>query len=93
LTFRAGRPTIFSVLLQKPVTPIVQIPSPPNQELGPADVLLGSVALVGGLIVIALLIGLLTGGLFIMIRRLRDRNSSSDDDNSTPHTRLDLSSH
>lgn len=80
------------MVFQKPVTPVVQIPSPPNQELGPADVLLGSVALVGGLIVIALLIGLLTGGVFILFRRLRDRNSSSDEDPTT-HTRLDLSSH
>jgi ABC-type phosphate transport system permease subunit len=78
-------------VLQKPVTPVVQIPSPKNQEIGPAEVLLGSIALIGGLIVIALLIGLLTGGIFIMLRRLRDRRSGDND--STPHTRLDLSSH
>lgn len=78
--------------MQKPVTPVVQIQTPPNQEIGVADVLLGSVSLIGFLIVAALLAGLITGGLFIYWKRWRERHAP-DDEASTPHTRLDLSSH
>jgi hypothetical protein len=90
LTFRGERLRIETV--QKPVTPVVQIQTPPHQEVGVADVLLGSISLIGALILAAALAGLLTGGLFIFYRRWRDRHAPKDEA-ATEHTRLDLSSH
>jgi hypothetical protein len=77
------------VLYQQPVTPVVQIPDAPTQDVGVADVLIGSFGLVGALTVLALLAGLLAGGAFILYRRWQDkrRGSTPDDD----HTRLKLS--
>ena len=72
------------------VTPVVQIQAPrPADEVGVADVLIGSFALIGFLIVAALVVGLVTGGIFIAIRRWRDKNSP---DSTEPQaTRLKLS--
>jgi hypothetical protein len=72
------------------VTPVVQIEPPrPADEVGVDDVLIGSFALIGFLIVAALVVGLVTGGIFIAIRRWRDKNSP---DSTEPQaTRLNLS--
>ena len=72
------------------VTPVVQIQAPrPADEVGPAEVLINSIALIGVLIVVALVVGLATGGIFIAIRRWRDKNSP---DSTEPQvTRLNLS--
>ena len=73
------------------VTPVVvQIQAPrPADEVGVADVLINSFALIGFLIVAALVVGLVTGGIFIAIRRWRDKNSP---DSTEPQaTRLNLS--
>ena len=52
------------------VTPVVELPAAaPAKEVGPADVLIGSIGLVGALAVLALMAGLLFGGLFILRRR------------------------
>lgn len=73
------------------VTPVVQIPAaPPSQDVGVADVLLGSIALIGAIIVAALLVGLVTGGLFISYRKWRERRMP--DSTGPDHTRLNLSS-
>jgi hypothetical protein len=72
------------------VTPVVQLESSrTTNEVGVADVLIGSFALTGFLIVAALVIGLVTGGIFIAIRRWRDKNSP--DSGEPTATRLKLS--
>ena len=73
------------------VTPVVQIQAPrPADEVGVADVLVGSFALIGIIIAGALIIGLVTGGIFIAIRRWRDKNSPDPPDEPSA-TRLKLS--
>jgi hypothetical protein len=73
------------------VTPVVQIQAPrPADEVGVADVLVGSFALIGIIIAAALIIGLVTGGIFIAIRRWRDKNSP-DGPAEPSATRLKLS--
>ena len=64
--------------LQQPVTPVVELPAAaPAKEVGPAEVLIGSVGLVGALVVLALLAGLLFGGLFILRRRAEERRDAA----------------
>ena len=59
------------------VTPVVELPAAaPAKEVGPADVLLGSIGLVGALVVLALMAGLLFGGLFILRRRAEERRET-----------------
>jgi hypothetical protein len=72
------------------VTPVVQIQAPsPTDEVGVDDVLIGSFALIGFIIAVALVIGLVTGGIFIAIQRWRDKNSP--DSTEPTATRLKLS--
>jgi hypothetical protein len=72
------------------VTPVVQIAPPrPKDEVGVPDVLLGSIALIAVLVAAAIVVGLVTGGIFIAIRRWRDKN---DPDSTEPQAiRLKLS--
>ena len=73
------------------VTPVVQIQAPrPADEVGVADVLIGSFALIGTIIAAALIIGLVTGAIFIAIRRWRDKNAP-DGPAEPSATRLKLS--
>ena len=66
-------------LLQQAVTPVVELPAAaPTREVGPAEVLIGSVGLVGALVVLALLAGLAVGGLFILRRRAEERRDVPD---------------
>ena len=59
------------------VTPVVELPAAaPAKEVGPADVLIGSIGLVGALVVLALMAGLLFGGLFILRRRAEERRDT-----------------
>ena len=59
------------------VTPVVELPeAAPAREVGPADVLIGSIGLVGALAVLALIAGLLFGGLFILRRRAERRDAA-----------------
>jgi ABC-type phosphate transport system permease subunit len=72
------------------VTPVVQIAAPrPKDEVGVPEVLLGSIMLTVVLVLAALAAGLVTGGIFIAIRRWRDKNDP--DSNETQATRLKLS--
>lgn len=72
------------------VTPVVQIEATkPTNEVGVADVLMNSIALIGFLIAAALVVGLVTGGIFIAIQRWRDKNSP--DSTEPTATRLKLS--
>jgi hypothetical protein len=70
------------------VTPVLQLAAP-HGEMGVADVLINSVSLIGVLAVLVALIGLATGGLFILFRRWRD--AQSDEPPLASYTRLGLS--
>jgi hypothetical protein len=74
--------------LQPTVTPVVQV-SAPHGEIGVADVLVNIVSLIGVLAVLVVVIGLATGGLFILFRRWRD--GQSDESALASYTRLGLS--
>ena len=66
------------------VTRVVELPTPtPAREVGPADVLLGSIGLVGALAVLALAAGLLIGGLFILRRRAEARRDGAEEPQAT----------
>jgi hypothetical protein len=77
------------VIYQQPVTPVLRLPAAPTQEVGVADVLIGSFGLVGALTLLAFVTGLLVGGAFILYRRWQDKRDrpAADDE----HTRLKLS--
>jgi hypothetical protein len=71
-------------LLQQAVTPVVELPeAAPATEVGPAEVLIGAVGLVGALAVLALVAGLLFGGLFILRRRAGDRREGAGHPDAT----------
>jgi hypothetical protein len=73
------------------VTPVVQIEAPRrSEEVGVEDVLIGSIAMIGVLIAACLVVGLITGGIFIAIRRWRDKNAP-DTPPEPEATRLNLS--
>ena len=66
------------------VTPVVELPeAAPAREVGPADVLIGAIGLVGALAVLALMAGLLFGGLFILRRRASERRDTADEPEAT----------
>jgi hypothetical protein len=66
------------------VTPVVELPAAaPAREVGPADVLIGSIGLVGAMTVLALLAGLLFGALFILRRRAAARRDIADEAEAT----------
>ena len=66
------------------VTPVVELPAAaPATEVGPADVLIGSVGLVGALTLLAVMAGLLVGGLFILRRRAEERRETAAEPEAT----------
>ena len=66
------------------VTPVVELPvAAPAKEVGPADVLIGSIGLVGVLALLAVTAGLLIGGLFILRRRAAERRDTADEPEAT----------
>ena len=71
-------------LFQRSVTPVTALPkAAPAKEIGPADVLLGSVGLIGALVLLALVAGLAVGGLFILRRRAEERRAAADEPEAT----------
>jgi hypothetical protein len=69
------------VVLAVQITPaIVRIVEPPTQETSVADILMGAVGFVGFVLLAALLVGLVAGGVFILIRKLRERLGHEDAD-------------
>ena len=71
-------------LFQKTVTPVTELPrAAPSREVNPADVLLGSVGLVGVLVLLALAAGLIVGGLFILRRRAEAGRDVPDEPDAT----------
>ena len=72
------------IALFQAVTPVVELPAAaPAREVGPADVLIGSIGLVGALAVLALIAGLLFGGLFILRRRAGERRDAAGEAEAT----------
>ena len=70
--------------LLQTVTPVVELPkATPAREVGPADVLIVSIGLVGVMALIALAAGLLIGGLFILRRRAEDRRDGAEEPEAT----------
>jgi hypothetical protein len=66
------------------VTPVVELPvAAPAREVGPADVLIGSIGLVGALTLLAVMAGLLVGGLFILRRRAEERRDVAAEPEAT----------
>jgi len=62
-------------MLQQPITPtVLRVVGQPSEETGVFDLLIGVFAIVGGLILLALLAGLLFAGLLIALRRLFPNN-------------------
>lgn len=71
------------------VTRVVELPeATPAREVGPADVLIGSIGLVGVLALMALAAGLLVGALFILRRRAASQRDGAEE---PAGTRLRLS--
>jgi len=64
---------LLSAVAQTPQSPIiVKLIEPPHNELsGLADVLIGSIGLTGALTLMALLFGILAGGILFFIRSRR----------------------
>lgn len=61
------------------VTRVVELPeAAAAREVGPADVLIGSIGLVGMMALLAVTAGLLIGGLFILRRRAQARRDGAD---------------
>lgn len=77
------------MVLQQPVTPVVQVPGP-TAEVGVADVLIGSFGIVGVAILALLVAGPIAGLLLIALRRWRERRSAEG--NQETAVTLDLSS-
>ena len=66
------------------VTRVVELPAATEaKEVGPADVLIGSLGLVGVLAVLALAAGLLIGGLIILRRRAASRRDGAEEPQAT----------
>jgi hypothetical protein len=69
------------ILQQSPI--IVQVVQQPVESTTLADVLIGSIGLTGALVLLAILLGGLFGGVLIGVKRRRDRqdvNPTSDSD-------------
>ncbi len=66
------------------VTRVVELPeATAAKEVGPADVLIGSIGLVGVLAVMALAAGLLVGTLFILRRRAESQRDGAEEPSAT----------
>lgn len=62
-------------MLLQAITPvIVRVVDPPTRELTPGDVLLEAVLLTGAILALAVIVGLLVGGLFIGFKLLKPHN-------------------
>jgi hypothetical protein len=66
------------------VTRVVELPeATPAKEVGPADVLIGSIGLVGVLALMALAAGLIVGALFILRRRAESQRDGAEEPAAT----------
>ena len=72
-----------------PITPtFVQVVEQPTPETNVADILIGAVGLVGFVLVLAAVVGVIAGALFIAYRKLRPASAFHD---QGPQAALNLS--
>ncbi len=63
----------------QPSTPVVvEIIAEPTRETTVYDVLVGSIGLLGVIVLAAIVVGLLVGGLLIAIKKWRDRHDMAE---------------
>lgn len=61
-------------MISPQVNPIVvRVVEPPTKETSVADILMGAVGFVGFVLIAAFVVGLVAGGVFILVRKLRAR--------------------
>lgn len=78
-------------MLQQPVTPMVlRVVGKPTEETSVFDLLISVFAIVGGLILLALLAGLLFAGLLIALRRFFPTNPLNGTDSNQIRLGLDV---
>jgi hypothetical protein len=65
---------------QQPTPIMVHVAQQPVESTTVADVLIGSIGLTGVLVLIAVLLGGLLGGILIKVKQLRARQSGADSD-------------
>jgi hypothetical protein len=76
--------------MQQPLTPvIVRVVEPPTRETSVADILIGAVGFVGFVLLMAALVGLVLGGLFIAYKKLFPHNTFNGEEEQ--RITLDLS--
>lgn len=67
-------------MLSQPLTPLVyEVVEPTTQETTVMDVVLGSVAMIGAVAGVALLLGCICAGVLIGVRRLKGRDKLTED--------------
>ncbi len=67
---------------------IVRVVEPPTKETSVADILMGAVGFVGFVLIAAFAVGLVAGGLFILVRKLRARLGYDEPTSSVAPTAL-----
>jgi hypothetical protein len=65
---------------QQPTPIMVHVAQQPVESTTVADVLIGSIGLTGVLVLIAVLLGGLLGGILIKVKQVRARQSGADSD-------------
>jgi hypothetical protein len=68
-------------MMQQPAPIIVQVAQQPVESTTVADVLIGALGLTGMLVLIAVLLGGVLGGILIKLKQLRERKAAG----GTPH--------
>jgi hypothetical protein len=68
------------MMLQQATPIIVHVAQEPVESTTVADVLIGAIGLTGMLVLIAVLLGGVLGGILIKVKHLRARRSAADSD-------------
>jgi hypothetical protein len=71
--------------MQQPPPIMVRVIQEPVKSTSLSDVLIGSFGLTGALLIVALLLGLLLGGVLIAFKHLRARNKPHQDPGAEIH--------
>ena len=72
-------------MVQQPTPIIVRVTQEPVESTTVADVLLGAIGLTGLLVIIAVVLGGLLGGILIKMKHLRARRSADGSDSDIIH--------
>lgn len=71
--------------MQQPPPIMVRVVTPPVEDTSLSDVLIGAFGLTGAMLIAALLLGLLLGGILIAVKHLRERNKPHQDPGAEIH--------